>query len=449
MTARESAFLSLQKCESGGAYSNIELSYAIERGHLEGAEKALYTALFYGVIERKLTLDYYIAKLSDRKDDEIDLAVRIILRMGLYQLIYMDKIPESAAVNESVKLATRFYAKKNSTQFINAILRNFIRQRDTLKLPSKAKDPAYHLSVSYSIPKWICELWMEAYGMEDTVRILETVNSHPAMTLRVNTLVISAQDLLALLKKAGISAHISSISKTAIVLDRAVPMDKLEALHDENKARLFFIQDEASSLCVDVMAAKAGELILDACACPGGKSFGMALSMENKGEIHAYDLHKNKLSLIENGAKSLGIDIIKAGVQNASKYNEAFPKFDKILCDVPCSGLGVIAKKPDIRYKNREDIVRLPVLQAEILENCAGYLKDGGTLVYSTCTIHPSENREIVEGFLKNHPEFSLCPFTALEKETDGMLEILPFWYDTDGFFIAKLCKKADACPTT
>ncbi len=439
MTARESAFLSLQKYENSGVYSNIELSYAIERGHLEGAEKALYTALFYGVIERKLTLDYYIAKLSDRED--IDLNVRIILRMGLYQLVYMDKIPESAAVNESVKLATRFYAKKNSTQFINAILRNFIRQKDSLRLPSKEKAPISYLSVTYSVPEWICKLWLDAYGMENTVKILETVNSHPAMTLRVNTLQISPENLIETLKKAGISAHISRISKNSIVLDRSVPMDKLEALNPENEARLFFIQDEASSLCVDVMDAKKGETILDSCACPGGKSFGMALSMENEGEIRSYDLHKNKLSLIENGAKSLGISIIQTGVQNASVYNEEMPVFDKILCDVPCSGLGVIAKKPDIRYKSEDDIVRLPALQAKILANNARYLKNGGTLVYSTCTLNPAENRLIVEEFLKEHSEFSLCPFAVGEKMTDGMLEILPFWQDTDGFFIAKMIK--------
>ncbi len=439
MTARESAFLSLQKWESGGAYSNIELSYAIERGHLEGAEKALYTALFYGVIERRLTLDYYIDLISDR--DEIDPAVRIMLRMGLYQLIYMDKIPESAAVNESVKLATRFYAKKNSDKFINALLRNFLRKKDSLHLPDRKKDPITYLSIAYSVPAWICELWVDAYGMEDTVKLLETVNSHPAMTLRVNTLKNSAEELLETLKAAGIRAHASKMAKNSIVLDHSVPMSKLDAISPEGEPRLFFVQDEASSLCVDIMGAEAGDLILDACACPGGKSFGMALSMENSGEIRSYDLHKNKLSLIENGAESLGIEIIHTGVQNASVFNEEFPKFDKILCDVPCSGLGVIAKKPDIRYKNKEDIVRLPVLQAKILENCSRYLKDGGTLVYSTCTLSPAENREIVEGFLADHPEFSLCPFEALGKETGGMIEILPFWQETDGFFIAKLKK--------
>lgn len=435
MNARESAFLSLQKYENSGVYSNIELSYAIERGNLEGSEKSLYTALFYGVIERKLTLDYYISLLSDRKD--IDMNIRIILRLGLYQLIYMTKIPESAAVNESVKLATRFYARKNSGNYINAVLRSFLRKKDSLVLPDETKEPLRRLSVEYSVPEWICHLWLNAYGKEKTVRILKTVNNHPSMTLTVNTLKTMPAVLSESLNLAGIKAEISPVSRNSILLDGAVPMDRLIPFEGE-----FFVQDEASALCVAAMDAKPGDFILDACACPGGKSFGMAMSMKNEGSIRSFDLHKNKLSLIETGAKNLGISIIETGVQNASVHNPEMPLFDKILCDVPCSGLGVIAKKPDIRYKSEEDITRLPILQAKILETNAAYLKDGGTLVYSTCTLNPAENREIVENFVKNHPEFSLCPFTAGIAVCDGILEIFPYEYGTDGFFIAKLRKK-------
>ena len=438
MNARESAFLSLQKHENSGAYSNIELAYAIERGGLEGAEKALYTALFYGVIERKLTLDYYISLLSDRKD--IDPNVRIILRLGLYQLLYMTKIPESAAVNESVKLARRFYARKNSENFINAVLRSFLRRRKTLRLPDEKKEPVRRLSVEYSVPEWICRLWIESYGKEKAVRILQTVNNRPSLTLTVNTLKTSPVEFCEALNLEGIKAELSPVSRYSVLLDGAVPISALAPFEGR-----FFVQDEASALCVAAMGAKAGDRVLDACACPGGKSFGMAMSMNNEGSIRSLDLHKNKLSLIETGAEKLGITIIETGVQNASAHNPEMPVFDKILCDVPCSGLGVIAKKPDIRYKSEEDIVRLPVLQAKILETNASYLKVGGTLVYSTCTINPSENRKIVEGFLATHPEFSLCPFTAGAIVCDGMLEILPYEYNTDGFFIAKLCKRASS----
>ncbi|MBQ8498078.1 MAG: 16S rRNA (cytosine(967)-C(5))-methyltransferase RsmB [Clostridia bacterium] len=435
MNARESAFLSLQKYENKGVYSNIELSYAIERGGLEGAEKALYTALFYGVIERKLTLDYYISLLSDR--NELDTDVKIILYIGFYQLLYMTKIPESAAVNESVKLARRFYAKKNSENFINAVLRNFIRKRNTLKLPDPKKEPLKYLSVKYSVPEWICGLWFGVYGEEKTVKILETVNAKPSLTLSVNTLKTMPAVFSEALNNAGIKAEISPISKNSILLDGAVPMSALEAFDGQ-----YFVQDEASALCVAAMGVKEGDCVLDACACPGGKSFGMAMAMNNTGSIRSLDLHKNKLSLIQTGAEKLGITVIETGVQNASIFNPEMPVFDKILCDVPCSGLGVIAKKPDIRYKSEEDITRLPVLQAKILETNANYLKSGGTLVYSTCTINPAENKNIVEAFLAEHPDFALCPFTAGAIVSDGMLEIMPYEYGTDGFFIAKLRRK-------
>jgi 16S rRNA (cytosine967-C5)-methyltransferase len=307
-----------------------------------------------------------------------------------------------------------------------------------LRLPDEKKDPVRRLSVEYSVPEWICRLWIEAYGKEKTVKILQTVNNRPSLTLTVNTLKTSPAAFCEALNLAGIKAELSPVSRYSVLLDGAVPISALEPFEGS-----FFVQDEASALCVAAMGAKAGDRVLDACACPGGKSFGMALSMNNEGSIRSLDLHKNKLSLIETGAEKLGISIIETGVQNASVHNPEMPVFDKILCDVPCSGLGVIAKKPDIRYKSEEDIVRLPVLQAKILETNSAYLKTGGTLVYSTCTINPTENRKIVENFLSVHPEFSLCPFTAGSIVCDGILEILPYEYNTDGFFIAKLCKRA------
>lgn len=436
MNARETAFLSLQKYENSGTYPNIELSYAIERNGLTGPEKALYTALFYGVIERKLTLDYYIAVLSDRADSEIDQNVRIILRIGLYQLLYMTRIPESAAVNESVKLATRFYAKKNSGDFINAILRNFLRKRETISLPDKEKNPEYYLSVRYSAPEWLCRLWRSTYGPEKAERLLETLNRQLPMTLRVNTLKTDRAALLLTLKKEGISAAPAVLSSDCIRLSGNLPTDKLLPFQE-----LCYVQDEASALCTAVVGAAIGDTVLDVCACPGGKSFGMALSMKNTGRILAFDLHKNKLSLIRSGAEKLGISIIETAVQNAAMPRERMPDADKILCDVPCSGLGVIAKKPDIRYKNEMDIVRLPELQYSILKNSARYLKTGGTLVYSTCTLNPAENQNVIHRFLAEYPDFSLVPFTAGPLSSDGMLELLPYEYDTDGFFIAKMTK--------
>lgn len=436
MNARETAFLSLMKYENSGVYSNIELSYAIERNGLSGAERGLYTALFYGVIERKLTLDYILSLLSDRPEEDIDLNVRIILRLGLYQLLYLTRIPASAAVNESVKLARRFYAKKNSETFINAVLRSFLRRRDSIPYPDKEKNIAEYLSVFYSVPVWICRLWLDAYGREKTESILETINAAPTMTLTVNTLTCTPSDFLRALGDAGIRAEPGALVKTSIRLQAAVPLEKLAPFEGK-----YFVQDEASALCAAAVGASPGDTVLDACACPGGKSFGMALAMQNKGSILALDLHKNKLSLIERGASSLGISIIRTDVQNASVPREGMPAFDRVLCDVPCSGLGVLAKKPDIRYKSEDDIRRLPALQERILETNAAYVRPGGVLVYSTCTLNPAENGEIIDRFLIRHPEFSLCPFEIGKISSGGMCEIFPHEVQTDGFFIAKLKK--------
>lgn len=432
MTAREAAFLSLQKYRGSGKYSNIELSGSIERLGLTGAEKALYTALFYGVIEREITLDYIIFRLSDRRAADIDRDVKTILELGLYQLLYMDKIPESAAVNESVKLARRFYARKNSEAFINALLRSFIRERKNITLPKKEDDYIKYLSVRYSLPEWICSLWCEAYGEERAEKAAAGTLCRPTMTLRTNTLKISRDALIEKLARAGIEASPCASAEQGIRLSSHVPMDRLAEFEG-----LYFVQDEASQLAVSVLGAKPGETVLDMCACPGGKSFGTAMRMENKGRVLSFDLHKNKLSLITRSAAMLGIDIITTGENNASVYNENIPQADRVLCDVPCSGLGVIAKKPDIKYKNREDILRLPELQKKILSASAGYVKKGGTLVYSTCTLNPAENRDIISAFLSENAGFALCPFTA---DGDGTLELFPC-AETDGFFIAKMKK--------
>lgn len=435
MTAREAAFLSLQKYRGSGKYSNIELSGSIDRLGLEGAEKALYTALFYGVIEREITLDYFISRLSERRIDDIDRDVRTILELGIYQLEYMDKIPESAAVNESVKLARRFYARKNSETFINALLRSFIRERKNISFPKKEDNYIKYLSVCYSLPEWICSLWCDAYGKTRAEKAAAGTLCRPTMTLRANTLKISRDELIKRLDAAGIHSVPCKGAANGIRLTSHVPMDKLAEFDG-----LYFVQDEASQIAVSALGAQPGDTVLDVCACPGGKSFGTAMDMGNSGRILAFDLHKNKLSLITRSAEKLGIEIIETAENNASLYRDDMPEADRILCDVPCSGLGVIAKKPDIKYKNREDIERLPALQKAILETSARYLKEGGTLVYSTCTLNPAENKNIVSAFLSENPAFELCPFRAGGAECEGMLELIPS-ETTDGFFIAKMKK--------
>ena len=438
MNAREAAYTALLKYENNASYSNIELDGTIKKYNLTGVERSFFTALFYGVIERSITLDYYISKLSERPVDEIDTNVLIILRMGLYQLVYMDKVPESAAVNESANLARRFWAKKNSENFINAVLRGFIREKDKIAMPDAKKNFIKYLSVKYSMPEWLCRLFAKGYGKTKAENIFEAMNRVPPMTLRANTLICSREELASELAAAGIESIPTKSAPHGLRLRGSTPYEKL--LPFEGK---FFVQDEASQICAEALGAEKGERVLDACACPGGKSFAIALRMENEGTLLSCDLHKNKLSLIERGAEGLGITIIETRERNAAKPDEECGEFDRILCDVPCSGLGVIAKKPDIRRKKEEDIERLPEIQAQILRESAKHLKRGGTLVYSTCTLNPKENKEVVEAFLAENKDFALVPFKigALEA-SEGMKELFPHIHKTDGFFIAKLTRK-------
>ncbi len=436
MNAREAAYTALLRQENNASYSNIELDATIKKYGLEGVDRAFCTALFYGVIERYVTLDYYICALSARPIEEIDANVRVILRMGLYQLIYMDKVPDSAAVNESVALAKRFWARKNSDGFINAVLRSFIRQKDKISLPDKKKEPIKHISVKYSMPEWLCRLFCEDHGMEQTEFIFEEFNKVPPLTLRVNTLKTTRNTLAKRLAEAGIASRPTKNSPHGLLLAGGTPYSALQPFEGE-----FFVQNEASQICVEVLGAKPGETILDACACPGGKSFGSAMLMNNEGSIRSCDLHKNKLSLIERGAESLGISIIHISQRDAAKEDESDTLYDRILCDVPCSGLGVISQKPDIKRKKPEDIERLPQIQANILRKSASHLKKGGVLVYSTCTLCRKENYDIVNSFLEENKDFSLVPFEVGTIKSDGMTELFPHIHRTNGFFIAKLRK--------
>ena len=436
MNAREAAYTALLRHENNASYSNIELDATIKKYNLEGVERSFCTAIFYGVIERAITLDYYISALSARPIEEIDTNVRVILRMGLYQLIYMDKVPDSAAVNESVNLARRFWARKNSEGFINAVLRSFLREKNKISLPDKKKEPIKHISVKYSMPEWLCRLFCENYGTDETEKIFDEFNKVPPITLRVNTIKITRESLTKRLLKAGIAAKPTKNAPNGLLLAGGTPYSALEPFEGE-----FFVQNEASQICVEALGAHSGEKILDACACPGGKSFGIAMLMNSEGEIHSCDLHKNKLSLIERGAQNLGISIITAIERNAAKEDKRGEFYDRILCDVPCSGLGVIAQKPDIKRKKHEDIERLPIIQANILRESAKHLKKGGILVYSTCTLNHKENADIVNAFLAENKDFSLVPFEVGEIKTDGMIELFPHIHHTNGFFIAKIKK--------
>ena len=418
----------LIRCESGG-YSNIALDTAIKRNNLSPADRGLMTALIYGVIERRITLDYIISSLSTIPNSKIERDTRNILRMGLYQLVYMKKIPSFAALNETVSLEN-----KRSKGFVNAILRSYLREGNKIQFPDK-NEPIKYLSVHYSIGESLAEALLEAYSFDECRNMLNAFSQIAPVTLRVNNLKTSREALLCELD----SAIPTDFSPDGIVLESAA-VSELECLKDGRVT----VQDEASQICIRALDAREGDLVLDVCACPGSKSFGAAMTMQNKGEILAFDIHENKLSLIERGAERLGIDIIKTQAHDARKpIEELVGRADKIICDVPCSGFGVISKKPEIRYKDVKESARLPEIQYDILENVSKYLKVEGTLVYSTCTILPNENENNINRFLENHKNFELTPFNVGELEVNsGMITLLPHTHHTDGFFIAKLMRK-------
>ena len=425
--ARALALEVLERCESGG-YSNIALDTVIKRNNLSGTDRAFMTALIYGVIEKKITLDYIIASLSSIPNSKIERNTRNILRMGLYQLICMKKIPVHAALNETVSLAN-----KRSKGFVNAILRTYLREGDKIVFPDKS-DKLKYLSVKFSVGESLAEALLKAYSFDECENMLSAFSQLAPITLRVNNLKATREDILSELD----GSYETDFSPDGIILQNAA-VSELECLKDGRVT----VQDEASQICVRALDAKCGDTVFDVCACPGSKSFGAAMTMENKGEILAFDIHENKLSLVEKGAQRLGISIISTRTQDARKpIDELFGKADKIICDVPCSGFGVIGKKPEIRYKDVKESEALPKIQYDILENVQNYLKVGGTLVYSTCTILPDENENNIKRFLESHKNFELVPFSVGELEvSSGMITLLPHNHHTDGFFIAKLKK--------
>ena len=425
--ARAVALEALKKCESCGQYSNIALDNALKRSELSSSDRGLATTIFYGVIEKKITLNYYISALSSRNINEIDKNTLILLEMGIYQLKFLDRIPDHAAINETVSLAT---AKTKG--FVNAILREFTRRADKVALPSRDEGEAYSLSVRFSVCEALTERFISVFGYDRSESLLSSFSEESGITLRTNTLKISRDELVARL--GGVPTVLSPYGiKTSGQVGELSGFDE----------GLFYVQDESSQLCAMAVGAKRGEVVIDTCSCPGSKSFGIAVDMENVGKLYSFDLHKNKLSLVESSAKRLGIDIIVTGERDGRAPDESLiGKADRVLCDVPCSGFGVLGKKPELRYKDPTESAALPAIQYDILKNSAKYLKRGGVLVYSTCTVLPEENEKNVEKFLSEFPDFSLTPFVAGKLEVpSGMLTLLPDEYGTDGFFIAKLTK--------
>ena len=438
MGARETALNALIACRKDGAWSNGVLKEYIHRDRLDARDAALATRLCYGVLQNRLKLDFYLQQLLTGKVSKLHPAVRDILHLGLYQLYEMDKIPESAAVNESVTLAKKYCKKQQSAPgLVNAVLRNAVRNADTIAQPTGWQE-------IYSHPQALIDLLKSYVGKERIKPMLEANNAAPQTVIQVNTLKITAEALKARLEGEGVEAAAHGWMENCLVLGSTGNLEHLPSFQEG----LFYVQDPAAKLSVLCAELPKGEPIrvLDCCAAPGGKSFAAAMALGGAGEITSCDVHAHKAKIIENGAARLGISNIHARQQDATEFVPEWEMaMDVVIADVPCSGYGIIRKKPDIRYKNLAEMAKLPELQLQILRNQARYVKKGGTLLYSTCTLTHGENEGLVEAFLKDNSEFCLEPLVlpaVFPKNESGMLALVPGQYDTDGFFIAKLRRK-------
>lgn len=433
--ARMTVAKMLIRMESSGSYSNILLDHVFDKSELSERDKAFASALFYGVTERRLTLDYVIEQNSRLPFEKLDKKAVIVLRMGLYQLIYMPSVPESAAVNESVKLCKKlkmFYA----TGFVNGLLRGFVRKGKPISFDGLSDEDRH--SAEFSCPKRLTEKWIKEYGADNARRILEASIGAPPVFARVNTLKVSEDELVGILKREGIKAEVFPRLLGCVRLEKTGDIERSQAFKDG----LFHIQDVSSQLCCLTLRPIVNETVLDICAAPGGKSFTMAELMGNNGRVISMDLYEQRVRLISEGAKRLGLRIVEPMVNNAVSFNEELPQADKVLCDVPCSCLGTIRRKPELKYKD-EDVSELPRLQRAILEIASRYVKVGGTLVYSTCTLSKAENEEVAEDFARTHNDFSpiVQQLPYLGAPSSAMRTFFPDKDGGDGFFTAAFRK--------
>lgn len=408
-------------------------------------DQAFITELIYGVLRWRERLDWIIRNLSKISLRKIDQSILNILRVGLYQIIFLSKIPPHSAVDESVKLAKAIKGK-SAGGFVNAILRSFLRKKDELSYPDLKKDPSLHISVLYSHPLWLVNRWINEMGLEKTIEICNMNNQITPTTIRVNTLKISRDQLMRRLEEEGIKVIPTYFSDEGIRIEGRKAISRLPFLKDG----LFIIQDEASQLVTEILDPKPGERILDACASPGSKTTHIAQRMRNEGEIYSLDLTEKKLNLIKESCFRMGIKIVKTIIGDVSKPLTILDnlRFDRILIDVPCSGFGTIRKNPDLKWRRGEmDIKRLSRLQYSILYNCSRYIKEGGILVYSTCTIFHEENEDVVEKFLREHPEFQLDSIGKILPKKfhpfikNGFFKTYPPIEEMDGFFVARMVK--------
>lgn len=435
MSARDTALSALIACRRANAWSDGVLKEYIRRDGLDRRDAALTSRLCYGVLQNRMLLDFYIGAFLKGKLRDLQPVVLDVLRLGVYQIVFSDKIPASAAVNEAVEQTKRL-VNARAAGLVNGVLRNMVRRKNALPQP-------HDLETRYSHPKELVGLLRGAVGDGLLEPLLQCDNEAPQTTVQINPLKISEPGLRAHWDEAGIRYTAHTWMDGCWLLSGAGSIETIPGF-DEG---WFYVQDPAAKLSVLCAGLKPGMTVLDCCAAPGGKSFAAAMEMADRGAVHSCDLHRHKLALIERGAQRLGISILQVEERDASSFHPVWENaMDAVLADVPCSGLGVIRKKPDIRYKDLSAAKRLPELQRAILDNAGRYVKPNGVLLYCTCTILKRENEEVVDWFLDRHPEYAPEPLPlpkALDLPNDGMATLLPCLHGTDGFFLAKLRKRA------
>ncbi|WP_232697166.1 16S rRNA (cytosine(967)-C(5))-methyltransferase RsmB [Brevibacillus daliensis] len=446
MTAREVALDVLIRIEEHQSYSNLELKHALERADLSKADTGLVTELVYGTTQRRNTLDEVINQFVKGGTKKLQGWVLQLLRMSLYQIRYLDRVPERAAVHEAVEIAKK-RGHKGISSLVNGVLRNVLRTPEAWdKLP---KGKAKQIAITTSHPEWLVSRWLKQYGEETTIAICESNNQPPMPTVRVNRLHTSPDNLLEEMKESFPEAEISAVTDDAILLKQGYAAGSIWFKNGDCT-----IQDESSMLVAPALQLKPGLRVLDACAAPGGKTTHIAERMQNEGEIVACDIHPHKRELIEQTAKRLGVTMINTMVADAGDLTqEQVGLFDRVLLDAPCSGFGVIRRKPDLKWnKKSSDVEAISEIQYELLTQVAKFVKAGGYLVYSTCTIDVEENQNIVERFARENDSFEMdkelyqdMPQLVVEKmdKEKGYVQILPHHFGSDGFFIARLKKKS------
>jgi 16S rRNA (cytosine967-C5)-methyltransferase len=445
-SARETALKILYNINEKSSYTGIAINEHIKACKPDERDRAFISELVHGVVRWRERLDYVIESFSKIRLKKLSPWIFNILRLGVYQLLFMDRVPQSASCNESVNLAKK-YGHKSSTGYVNAVLRNIAINRTNIKYPDRNIEPLEFYSVFHSHPQWLVKRYLESYGGKFTEELLSANNESPSFTIRTNTLRTTPGQLAEILNKTGYECKSAGYVEEALVVDTPAGIFETDAFREG----LFIVQDEGSMLVSKILDPRPGERIIDVCAAPGGKSTHIAQLMRNKGSIEAWDIHTHRLRLIQQNSERLGTVIIKTHEQDASQFVPEYRgKADRVLLDAPCSGFGTIRRRPDIKWSRQErDIAQLAKLQYEILDTSVRYLKKGGILVYATCTNEPEENLQVIDKFLDRHGDFTLCDFTQTLPECfrkdscrEGYINFFPHMDGIDGFFVSKLLKK-------